>query len=118
MRDTPKKVMGMVGLYSLLRFVVYCIQLCVFLWFLGADIKSHLLIVVPVYFMLITMAPSLFLAELGIRGSVALFVFTGFGLTEVAVLFVVLVLWLLNQVLPALVGTVVLLYNKTGKILH
>ncbi len=105
----PKITIAKVLLYSLARFIVYCTQLVVFLWLFGANITNYIFIVIPTYFMLITMAPSFFLADLGIRGSVALFIFVTLQLPPTSILLVVFTLWTLNQVIPALLGTVFLL---------
>ncbi|GAF01727.1 lysylphosphatidylglycerol synthase domain-containing protein [Saccharicrinis fermentans] len=101
-----------VFLYSFLRFVVYNSQLFMLLWFLGYDSLWMGIVIIPVYFMLITVAPSFFLADIGVRGSVALFVFAELGLSDVNIVLIVTVLWLLNQVVPALLGSVMVLLKK------
>lgn len=110
--STPKKVIIRVFTYSLLRFAVYSFQLSIMLWLMGAHITAHILMLIPIYYMLVSMAPTFFLAELGIRGSVALFIFTGIDLSSTAIVLAVTALWVLNQVLPALIGIVVISQNN------
>lgn len=110
--STPKYVIIRVFAYSFLRFAVYSFQLSIMLWLMGADITAQNLMRIPIYYMLVSMAPTFFLAELGIRGSVALFIFTGFCLSSTSIVLAVTALWVLNQILPALIGIVVLWQNK------
>ncbi len=112
---TPQHVIIQVFAYSLLRFTVYSFQLAIMLWLMGAHITTHTLMLIPIYFMLVSMAPTFFLAELGIRGSVALFIFTGLNLSATAIVLAVTALWILNQMLPALLGIVVIWQNKGYK---
>ncbi|SMO66040.1 Lysylphosphatidylglycerol synthase TM region [Saccharicrinis carchari] len=104
----PKNTIGLVAGYTFLRFTVYCAQLIIILWLLGANFEPAIVAMVPLYFLLISIAPSFFLAELGIRGSVALFIFTGVGLSDVSIVVAVSALWVINQVIPALSGIVVI----------
>ncbi len=110
--STPKNVIIRVFGYSLLRFTVYSFQLAIMLWLMGAHITAHTLMLIPIYFMLVSMAPTFFLAELGIRGSVALFIFAGLNMSATSIVLAVTALWILNQMLPALLGIVVIWQNK------
>lgn len=109
---TPNYVITRAFVYSLLRFAVYCLQLGIMFWLMGAHITTHTLMLIPIYFMLVSMAPTFFLAELGIRGSVALFIFTGLSLPATSIVVAVTALWVLNQMLPALTGIVVIWQNN------
>ncbi|MGQ1785948.1 MULTISPECIES: lysylphosphatidylglycerol synthase domain-containing protein [unclassified Saccharicrinis] len=102
--------------YSFLRYLIYNFQLLLLLWYLGYSITLESLLMIPVYFMLITVAPSFFIADLGVRGSVALFVFSDFGLSDVYIVLIVTTLWLLNQAVPALVGCTLILFGKEVKV--
>ena len=70
----------------------------------------------PIYFFFITLIPSFFLADIGIRGSVSLFVFAQFEAQMPLILLAIFFLWFINVVVPALLGTIVLyVYNDIKK---
>jgi len=68
-------------------------------------------------FWLITMIPSLFLSDIGVRGFLAslLFMQTSLAQNDVAMLTSSYIIWLLNLVLPAIVGSIFLLTIKYSK---
>lgn len=111
---TPADVIMRVLAYSLFRILVYSFQLAIMLCLVGANITAHTLMLIPIYYLLVSLAPAFFLAELGIRGSVALFVFPALGLSAASILLAITTLWILNQMLPALTG-IVLIWQINSK---
>jgi hypothetical protein len=61
-----------------------------------------------VFYLVSTLVPTVLLTELGVRGSAAVAFFGPLGADEAAVLLATTVLWSLNLVLPAAVGSVLL----------
>ena len=104
-KTVPAKIWRIAIFWSFLRFAVYSLQLGVFLWFLGAQLEIIRWGIVFIYFLMISALPSFFLSDLGVRGSVALFVFSFSGLSDLSIVTAVGFLWLINQVVPALIGT-------------
>ncbi|NPA37366.1 MAG: hypothetical protein GXO47_11010 [Chlorobi bacterium] len=98
-------------LITLARVITFNIQL--YLWFLifgqqGTDI----VLLIPVYFAVITLFPSFFLVDLGIRGSAAVFIF-GMIITNIPVILsVIFFLWLLNVAVPSLLGSVFIINHS------
>lgn len=102
-------------LVSALRYVVFSFQFYLLLkaFFVPVNYYSAILLIGLVYLMM-TIIPTIALTELGVRGSVSLFIFTLYlgpvGLfTEEAGLGVVSatsVLWLINLAVPALLGVI------------
>ena len=67
---------------------------------------SEALFSVMLIFLFITVTPTT-IAEIGVRGSVALFVFRSFfSSNTIGILSAVSILWLINLILPAVIGTV------------
>ncbi len=112
LKAIPKHIIIKVLMLSLLRFLVYSLQLVILLYLFNAKIQFTSLIIIPIYFMLITITPSYILIDLGIRGSIALFIFSSFCIPEISIVLVVFLLWLLNQMSPALLGTIIILTKK------
>ncbi len=104
-----------VFLLSLTRYLLYCSQLIILLYtFFEFKFQWSIILWVPIYFMCITLIPSFLLADLGVRNSVAIFLFAPFFSNEINVLLAVSVLWFVNQVIPALCGSAYIIqYSKS-----
>ena len=63
---------------------------------------------IPVMYLLITFTPSLAAAEPAIRGSAAVFIFSVYSPDEVGILLTGILIWLVNFVVPMLVGSVLI----------
>lgn len=101
-------------LLSLLRYLVFSSQFFLLLWIFGAALPlSQGIVLIPVIYLMMALVPSVALIDLGVRGSVSIFViglyFSKFGLghpdTELAILSSSTVLWLVNLIIPAILGT-------------
>jgi hypothetical protein len=91
---------------SLLRYLVYSGQLAIFLYFFKNDIWSgYNILLIPIYYLTITAIPSFLLADVGIRNSIALLLFSQTMLPTPPILLSVSTLWIINQALPASIGT-------------
>ena len=87
---------------SVLRYLCWCVQLALVMRLFGLPLSAGWLIQIPVYYLLITIAPSTSVVELGVRGATAIFVFGSAEATLAAAL-----LWAINSLLPMLIGTFV-----------
>lgn len=99
-------------LVSMLRFLIYNAQFLLLANMLGAGIPLGAgMPATAVMFWLITVIPSIFVADLGVRGFVAGLIFTDMGIATnaVAILGGSYTIWLLNWVIPAVLGSLLLL---------
>lgn len=101
-------------LISLARYVIFSSQFLILLRISGAAVPpAQGFILIPVIFLVMAIVPSIALADLGIRGSVSLYIlglyFTTFAsgvpVPEIAILAASTALWLINLILPAILGT-------------
>jgi hypothetical protein len=99
---------------SLARYIVFSAQFYLLLVIFGAGVPaSQAIILIPVIYLIMTIVPSIALADLGIRGSVALFMFGLYftrygeadGNTDIAILTATTLLWFINLIIPAILGT-------------
>lgn len=100
---------------SALRFTVYNVQFLILANLLGAQLPWWGgLLVTGLMFWMIAVIPSLFLADLGVRGFVAglLFVQNGMAANGMSILAASYCIWALNLLLPAIVGSLLLLTTK------
>jgi len=101
-------------LLSFSRYIVFSTQFFILLRIAGTGLPfSQAVFLIPVIYLVMTVIPTIALTDLGIRGSVSLFVLglyfqkygTGNADTEIAILTSSSVLWLINLVIPAIMGT-------------
>lgn len=91
---------------SLLRFTVYCMQLWLLLRWQGIPLTIFGgLLYCGLFFWAMAVIPSISLAELGIRGTIGVYLFGSFSGNTAGIFAATFLLWCLNLVLPALLGT-------------
>lgn len=102
-------------LFSTIRYVVFSLQFYLLLKAFQVPVSYYSAIVlIGIIYLLMTIIPTVALTELGIRGSISLFVFTlylnpsGLWTDEVGigVVSASTVLWLINLAIPALLGVI------------
>ena len=70
---------------------------------------------IALIFLVMAIVPGFAIADVGIRGAVALSIVTVFSANSVAILAGTAGIWLLNLVIPALIGSLLLLTIKLFK---
>lgn len=95
--------------WSLLRYVVFSLQLYFVLRFVGVEMSlMEACAAIPFYYLLVTLTPNMPIADVGIRGGWAMVVFGRYR--EVPLLtMAVIVLYVINTLLPTLIGSVLML---------
>jgi hypothetical protein len=90
---------------SLLRYIVFAIQYYLVLKAFGVYLSDiYAILLIPVCFMVASFIPTILISEIGIRGSVALFVFGTISNMDIQIILASMVLWLINIALPTLLG--------------
>lgn len=98
---------------SVSRYFVFSFQFILLLWFFGIPLGYlPALLLVAIMYLLITLIPTIALTELGVRGSVSVYLFGGwlmkFGgfvpTTEMDVFSASTAVWFINLAIPALLG--------------
>lgn len=102
----PFSVKGIVFLLSLARYVVFSLLFYFLLVFFGMsfDFFSALMLIFSMY-LFISVVPAFFILDVVIRGGVAVWLFSMFGIPDLTVLSAVGMMWILNFVLPAILGS-------------
>jgi len=94
-------------LYSVARYVVFTTQFFILLEVFEVDISYvDSIILTSTMLFVISVIPTIAITELGIRGSVALFLFGLVSSNSVGILSATFVMWIINLLLPALIGTI------------
>ena len=102
-----------VGTISLIRYAIYTTQLYIVLLMLNPDIQILTTIPLIAFFYFgITFLPGFLIADLGIRGSLAIFIFGSLEATTAQILVPIFLVWTLNNCLPAVIGLWFLVKQK------
>ena len=99
---------------SIIRYVVFCGQFYFMLKFFGIDIPAtHALSAIPAMYLLVTYTPSFAASDPAIRGSYAVLIFSVFSGDLSSIMLTGILIWLINFVVPMLVGSVIILRSKS-----
>ena len=100
-------------LISLVRYLVFCVQFFFMLRFFGVHLDSwQALISIPTTYLFVTFTPSFAFSEAAVRSSYAVLVIGAFSGQVVSIALAGLCIWLINFVVPMLVGSVVMVKSK------
>jgi hypothetical protein len=100
-------------LLSALRYAVYCVQMILILRFCGVDLSiGTMLTDILAYYMLVSVTPSMPVADVGIRGSWAIVVFSQHTANIPAIAMASILLWVVNAMMPMIVGTMIRKTNR------
>ena len=93
-------------LLSLLRYSIFSFQFYVLLQLFGVNITYlNAMVIITSMYLLASIIPSIFIFDVVIKGSIALYLFALAGVNELTVLSIVTIMWLLNFVLPSVFGS-------------
>ena len=109
-KKTDLKLLLRLFVLTTVRYLIFSFQLFLMLNFFG--VTNSVLYIIPVYYLIITIIPSFALADLGIRSSVALFVFGFISNDVAAIVLSIFIVWIFNLALPSLVSISVLRPKK------
>ena len=99
--------------WSLLRYVVFGLQLYLVLRWVGVPMSvTEAVVSIPFYYLLVTLTPNMPIADVGIRGSWAMVVFGRYADVPLVTAAVV-VLYVINTLLPTVVGSIIMLCRKS-----
>ncbi len=115
-RQYKRQELETVLLYSLTRYLVFCIQFYILLIFFGVHIPFlESMMLIFVMFFIQTISPTTGLTELVVRGGTTLFLFQRFTDNTTAVLFASYGIWIINLLIPALIGAIILGFARINK---
>ena len=120
MAECPKSLLVKTVLLSALRYLVFSTQFYLALRLMGLNFTViKCMLVIPVIFLVLAAIPTVALTEIGVRGSVSVFLFgllTGQGVLDaeatLAVVSASTLIWFLNIAIPSLAGVLVIFRLK------
>lgn len=104
-----------IALLSILRYLVFSFQLYLLLNLCGAQL-SYLdaMTGISAMYLLASVIPVIQVFDAAVKGSIAIMIFSFFEVPGIVVLSAITCMWLLNVVLPAMIGSVFLYNIKTA----
>ena len=98
---------------SLIRFLVFIVQYGLLFNFFGVELNIlQLFGSMTLYFFSMAIIPSFAIAELPVRGTMSLWLVGLFSANKAGIVFATLCIWLINLIVPAIAGAILLLGNK------
>lgn len=91
---------------SVIRYLVFSFQFYVLLKIFEVEI-SYLtaMMIISTMYLFASLVPSIFLFDVVIKGSVAVYLFSMIGVNDLTILCIVTIMWLLNFVIPSVFGS-------------
>src|SRR5690606_11736308 len=104
--EYPIKIMAYgVGL-SLLRYLIFSFQFYYLLMLFGLEITYlHAMMLITSMYLLASIIPSIFIFDVVIKGSIAVYLFSFVGVNTVTILSIVTLMWVFNFVIPSIFGS-------------
>lgn len=100
------KIKGMASVLSLIRYLVFSFQFYFLLQLFGVQLSYfEAMTIITSMYLLASIIPSLFIFDIIIKGSVAVYLFSMAGVNELTILCIVTLMWLLNFVIPSIFGS-------------
>lgn len=100
-------------LLSVIRYLVFTFQFILIIKLFHSEfLSSYTIAGICIYFMLTTILPMISFVEAAIRSAIALIVFSGTGIPEIALVITAVLLWMINVVVPSIMGYFVIVREK------
>lgn len=95
----------MLALLSLLKYAVYSTQFYLVLRWSGVEIPvAEAFVVMPIFYLLLTIMPLVNIFEFAVRSSVGILVFSAYAESSLQIIVASTIFWLMNFCLPTLIG--------------
>jgi len=101
------------GFLSVLKYVVFAHQFYFLIWLFGIEISYHeaMAFITSMYF-IVSVIPTIFILDVIVKGSVAVWLFSFVGANEFVVLAITTLMWIFNFAFPATIGSYFVLRFK------
>lgn len=104
------------SILTLLRYLLFSTQLTIWLlYFSSSTTYTNILPLVFIYYFFVASIPSFILTELGIRGSIALLIFSSTITNPIIIIISVFFIWTINVGIPTLVGATLYIVSHKYK---
>ena len=100
------KELAIVLFFSAARYIVFTTQFFILLFVFGVEVNYlDAITLTMIMLLIISIIPTIAITEISVRGSVAISLFGLISFNTIGILSATLALWIINLLLPALIGT-------------
>ncbi|WP_349675073.1 hypothetical protein [Neotamlana nanhaiensis] len=112
----PKQKVILGSFYSLIRYATFSFQFFVLLQIFSVNLSFlDAMIIISTLYLLSSVIPSIFIFDVIVKGSIAVYLFSFAQINELTVLSIVSLMWIFNFVIPSLIGSFYVLKFKLPK---
>ncbi len=105
-RDIPAKIHALNIIYAIIRYLIFSFQFYFLLGIFDVELPYFdAMIVITSMYLLASIIPSIFIFDVVIKGSIAVYLFSFLSINELTILSIITIMWLLNFVLPSIFGS-------------
>jgi len=106
-KKLPRGIVLKTGLLSLIRYAIFShlFYFILFYFNVETDYITIMMLLFALY-ILVSIAPTIFIFDVVVRGGIAVWLFSLVGVDEGIILSAVMLMWLLNFVLPSIIGSI------------
>ncbi len=102
----PRKKLIFGFLFSLLRYAIFSFQFYTLLQLFDVNMSYiHAMVLITSMYLTASVMPSIFIFDVVIKGSLSLYIFSFAGVNALTVLSIITLMWVLNFVLPSMLGS-------------
>lgn len=115
-KTIPKEITVKTVMYSAFRYLVFSHQFYIILLMFDINTPySHAMAAISTMYLLSSIIPSIFIFDVVIKGGIAIYIFGLLGISQPIVFAIVTLMWVLNVVLPSIIGSYYVLQFKLPK---
>ena len=112
----PRKKILLGFIFSAIRYLIFSFQFYYLLQVFGANINYlNAMKAITSMYILASIIPSIFIFDVVIKGSIAVYLFAFLNINELVILSIITIMWLLNFVIPSIFGSYFVLNFKLPK---
>lgn len=110
--DYNVKVLLRVLFFSLFRYGIFILQYVLIFYVFNINIETSILVaLIAVFYLLVTMAPTIGLLELPVRATTGLVLFSRYSSDLLGIQVSIFVIWFINLVIPSILGSMIFFYS-------
>ncbi len=113
-KQMPIKTPFVIFILALIRYVIFSFQFYFLLHVFGVTVSYYnAMIVITSMYLIASILPMLSIFDVVIKGSVAIYLFSIVDVNDVTILSITTLMWILNFVIPSMLGSLYVLNFKT-----
>ncbi|NNK87805.1 MAG: hypothetical protein HKO90_05945 [Flavobacteriaceae bacterium] len=113
-KSLPLKLSSQTLGLSILRYLIFSFQFYLMLKFFGVDVSyERAMIVITTMYFMSSVIPTFVLTDVLVKGTIALYLFNIVRVNDLTILSIITLMWILNFVFPAILGSFYVLNYRT-----